>query len=139
RYGRLQAIPRRCWCRRHRCRCASWAEHRAEIEVVAKGARPDMVEDLWSQKYRWRRQGDDRHPHAVPDRLGAEGIARYRIEHADQIGRHRNRLALFADHAPRDDPFVLKREFEPLAAVFVEPFDDTEAAQKSLSRPPRHI
>src|SRR6266480_2957210 len=79
-------------------------EHRFEIEVVAEGARPDMLEALRRQKYRRRRQGDDRYPHAVADRLGAERIARYRIEDADQIGRHRNRLARLTDHAPRHNP-----------------------------------
>src|SRR5437762_10585001 len=114
-------------------------EHRAEIEVVAEGARPDMVEALRRQKYRWRRQCDDRHPHAVADRLGAERVPRYRIEYADQIRRHRNRLALFADDAPRHDPFVLKRDLQTRATVLIEPLDDAAAAQKSFGSAPRHI
>src|SRR5437588_10645204 len=98
-----------------------------------------MLEALWRQKYRWRRQCDDRHTHAVADRLGAERVARHRVEHADQIRRHRNRLALLTVDPPCDDPFVLKREFEPLAAALVQPLDDAAAAQKSLGSAPRHI
>src|SRR5438477_478330 len=98
-----------------------------------------MLESLRRQKHRRRRQGDDRHPHAVADRLGAEGVPRHRIEDADQIRRHRNRRALFADHAPRHDPFVLKRDLQTRAAVLIEPLDDAAAAQKSLGSAPRHI
>src|SRR4051812_24580619 len=67
-------------------------KHRAEIEIVAESAGADMVETLRRQKDRRGRQGDDRHAHAVADRLGAERIAGNRIEDADQVGRHRQRL-----------------------------------------------
>src|SRR5262249_25832485 len=54
-------------------------EHRAEIEVVAKGARPDMIEPPGAEEHRRCRQRDDRHPPAIADRLGAEGLARNRV------------------------------------------------------------
>ncbi len=53
------------------------------------------------------------------------------VEHADQVGAHRDRLAI----APGDDPFVLERELEPVAAVAVTAFDGGRAAQKSFRRP----
>src|SRR5438067_1964011 len=140
---------RACACRVAHLRCARAPrndggsapsrEHRVEIEVVAEGARPDMLQALWGQKHVRRRQRDDRRAHAVADRLGAERIPRHCIEHADQIGRHRDRLALLAFDAPRDDPFVLKRDLQTRAAVLVEPLDDAAAAQESLGRAPRDI
>jgi len=110
-------------------------EHRAEIEVVAEGTRADMIEALRGQEHRRRRQCDDRNAPAVADRLGAEGGARHGVEHADQIGRHRQWLAV----APGDDPFVLERDLDLGAAVLVEPIDDGAAAQIALGRAPGDI
>jgi hypothetical protein len=94
-----------------------------------------MSESLGAQEHRRCRQCDDRHPPAVADRLGAEGLARNRVEHADQIGRHDERLTI----APGHDPFVLKGDFEPRALILVEPLDRRPAAQEALGGPPLDI
>src|SRR5262245_16406529 len=84
-------------------------EDRPEIEIVAEGARADMLEALAREEYRGGGESDDRGAPAIGDRLGAKGLARHRVEHADQIGRHRERRAV----APGHNPFVLKGDFEP--------------------------
>src|SRR4051794_33116291 len=110
-------------------------EYRAEIEVVAESAGADMVDSLRRQKDGRGWKGNHGDAHAVPDRLGAERIAGDRVENADQVRRHSQRLAV----APGNYPFVLKGEFEPPEAVFVQPFDDATAAQEALGGAARDI
>src|SRR5436190_20045636 len=59
-----------------------------EVEIVAEGARPDMIEPLRRQENRRCREHDDGDPPAIPDGLRAECLSRYGVEHADQFGRH---------------------------------------------------
>src|SRR5271157_5738724 len=98
-----------------RLRGREWegVEYGAEVEIVAEGARPDMLEPLGCQKDRRGGECHHRHAPAVADRLGAEGLARDSVENADQIGRHGERR-LFA---PCHHPLVLKRDFEARAAI----------------------
>src|SRR5215469_13620329 len=105
-------------------------KHRVELDVVAERAWPDMLQSLRRQEHGGRGQCDHRHPHAIADRLGAEGVAADRVEYANQIGRHRDRGAV----PPGDHPFVLEREFEPAAPVVVEAFDRCGAAQEPFGR-----
>src|SRR6516164_2868246 len=115
---------------RMRGRGREGVEDRTEVEVIAEGARPDMLEPLLCQKDRRGRERHDRHAPAIADRLGAEGLARDGVENADQIGRHRERHFI----APRHYPLVLERDLEPRAAILVEPVDRRSAAQKPLGR-----
>src|SRR6516165_10634761 len=105
-------------------------EDRAEVEVVAEGTRPDMLEPLRRQKDRRGRERYDRDAPAIADRLGTEGLARDGVENADQIRRHRQRHSV----APRHNPLVLKRDLKARAAILVESFDRRAAAQIALGR-----
>src|SRR5882762_2995964 len=115
-----------------RLRGREWegVEDRAEVEVVAEGARPDMLDPLGRQKDRRGGECHDRHAPAVADRLGAKGLARDGVENADQIRRHRERRPV----APCHHPLVLKRDLEPRAAILIEPVDHRTAAQKPFGR-----
>src|SRR5471030_3422869 len=73
--------------------CWSSCKHALELEVVAEGARPDMLQALRCQEHRRRRQGDHGDPLAVTDGLAADCLARLRVEHADQVGRRGDRRA----------------------------------------------
>src|SRR6516162_4722067 len=115
-----------------RMRGREWegVEDRTEVEVIAEGARPDMLEPLLCQKDRRGRERHDRHAPAIADRLGAKGLARDGVEHADQIGRHRQRHSI----APRHHPLVLERDLQLRAAILVEPVDRRAATQIALCR-----
>src|SRR5712671_2525731 len=108
-------------------RIALWAliEDRAEVEIVTKGTRPDMIEPLRRQENRRGGKHDDGDPPAIPNGFRAECLARYGVQHADQFGGHRHRGLV----APRHNPFVLERDLKPRSAVFVEAFNRRPAAQ----------
>src|SRR5262249_40051981 len=116
-------------------RLSMLAERRAEVEIVAECARPDMFEAFWRQEYRRRWERDDRHASAIADRLGSESFAGHRVEHTNQIRGHRGRCAV----APRHDPLVLERDLQARSAIFVETFDRCLSAQKPFGRAARNI
>src|SRR6516165_2746579 len=120
---------------RMRGRGREGVEDRAEVEVVAKGARPDMLEPLRCQKDRRGRECDDRHAPPIADRLGAEGLTRDGVEHTDQIRGHRDRHFV----APCHHPFVLKGDLEARAAILVEALDYRPAAQIAFGRAADYI
>src|SRR6267143_3577370 len=103
-------------------------EHRLEVEVVAERARAHVLQPLRRQEDRGRGERDDGHALAVAQRLGADGVARDRVEHADQVRRRHARRAV----EPADGELVLEGEGERVAAVRVQPLQRGGAAQKSL-------
>src|SRR3546814_6640628 len=64
------------------------------VYVIAEGPRADMLQALAGGQYRWRGQRDHRDPLAVAERFGTDAVARYGVEHADQIRRHHHRPAI---------------------------------------------
>src|SRR6185436_8906081 len=106
-------------------------EDGTEIQVVAKGAGADEFEAARAGQDGGSGQCHHGDTLAVADRLGADRMARDALEHADQVGRHRDGLAF----APGDDPLVLEREFEPRTAVVIDALDRDRAAQKAFGRP----
>src|SRR6266542_850197 len=106
-------------------------ENGTEIQVVAKGAGADEFEAARAGQDGGSGQRHNGDTLSVADRLGADRMARDALEHADQVWRHRDGLAF----APGDDPFVLKREFQPRAAVVIDALDRDRAAQKAFRRP----
>src|SRR5436190_13145614 len=105
-------------------------ENGTEIQVVTKGAGADEFEAARAGQDGGSGQRHHRDALAVAHRLGADRMTRDALEHADQVGRHRHRLAF----APGDDPFVLEREFQPGAAVVIDALDRDGAAQKAFRR-----
>src|SRR3989304_5135329 len=91
------AGPRRCWCRRRRRRSGS-REDRLEVEIVAERARAHVLEALRRQQHGRRRQREHADALPVPEGLGADGLARDRVHHTDQVGRrHPGRAGEAAD------------------------------------------
>src|SRR5471032_2077543 len=103
-------------------------EHALEVDVVAEGARPHMLQALGREEHRRRRQGDHRDTLAIADGLTADRLARHRIEHADQVGRHGERLLVEPGH----DPLVLEIELHDRAAPAVRAVEPGAPAQKTL-------
>src|SRR5947207_46183 len=110
-------------------------EDRAEVEVVAEGARAHVLQALRRQEDRGRGERHNGHALAVAQRLGTDGIARDRVEHADQVRRRHARRAV----EPADGELVLEGEGERVAAVRVQPLQRGGAAQKSLRRAARDV
>src|SRR6266404_1222401 len=110
-------------------------EDRAEVEVVAEGARAHVLQALRRQEDRGRGERHNGHALAVAQRLGTDGIARDRVEHADQVRRRHARRAA----EPADGELVLEGEGERVAAVRVQPLQRGGAAQKSLRRAARDV
>src|SRR5437660_686757 len=110
-------------------------EDRAEVEVVAEGARAHVLQALRRQEDRGGGERDDGHALAVAQRLGTDGIARDRVEHADEVRRRHARRAV----EPADGELVLEGEGERVAAVRVQPLQRGGAAQKSLRRAARDV
>src|SRR6266480_3577676 len=111
------------------------AEYGAEVEVVAEGARADVLEPLGRQEQRRSREGQDAHTLAVAQRLGADGLAGGAVEHADEVGRHDARLAV----EPADGELVLERELEGASPELVEPVERRRAPEEALGRPARDV
>src|SRR6266403_654334 len=110
-------------------------EDRAEVEVVAEGARAHVLQALRRQEDRGRGERHNGHALTVAQRLGTDGIARDRVEHADQVRRRHARRAV----EPADGELVLEGEGERVAAVRVQPLQRGGAAQKSLRRAARDV
>src|SRR5882724_801214 len=115
--------------------CLGGREEGTEIEVVAEGAGADEFEAAGARKDVRRRQRDDCNALAVTHGLGADAVTVDAVEHADQVGRHRD----WCLAAPGDDPFVLEGEFQPVAAVGIAAFDQCRAAQESFGGAARDI
>jgi len=105
-------------------------KHAPELEVIAEGARADMRQAARREEDRRRRQRDHGDPLAVPDGFAADRLTRYRVEHADQVGRHGDGLAV----AMRHDPFVLEIDGHDRAAPVVHAVEAHDATQKTLGR-----
>src|SRR6516165_7310557 len=103
-------------------------EDRAKFEVVAEGAWPDVFEAFRRQDNRGRGEYNNGYPPAITDCLGAERFARHGVEHADQIGRHRDRRLV----APRHHPFILECDLQSASTVIIETLDHRPAAQVPL-------
>src|SRR5882724_6309177 len=115
--------------------CLGGREEGTEIEVVAEGAGTDEFEAARAREHvrRWQRHDGD--ALAVTHGLGADAVAVDAVEHADQVGRHRDRLIA----APGHDPFVLEGEFQPVAAIGIAAFDQRRAAQEAFGGATRDI
>src|SRR5437867_6050868 len=110
-------------------------KYRVEVEVVAEGARADVLQSLGRQQKGRRGQGDDGHALAVAERLGADGVAGDGVEHADQVRRRHAHDAV----EPADGELVLKREAEGVAAVRVQAVQRGGAPQEPLGRAPGDV
>ncbi len=94
-----------------------------------------MLQALGRQENIGRRQGDHGDALAIADGLAADRLARHRIQHADQVGRHGKRLGV----AMRHDPFVLEVDRHDRAAPIVQPVEPHHAAQKALGGAARDV
>src|SRR6266478_7497176 len=110
-------------------------EDALELEVVAEGARPHVLETLWRQEHGRRRQRDHADALAVAQGLRADRVAREAVEDADQIRRHHARPAV----QPAEGELVLEGQLEARATEVVEPIELGGASKKALSGPPGDV
>src|SRR5262249_13261453 len=105
-------------------------EHALELEVVAEGTRPDVLQTLLGQQNRWGGQRDHADALTVAQGLRADRVARDGVQDADQVRRHHARPAI----EPADGELVLEGQLEALTAEVVEPVELGRASEKSLRR-----
>src|SRR5262245_53129871 len=110
-------------------------EDALELEVVAEGARPDVLETLRRQEHGRRRQRDHADALAVAQGLRADRVAGDAVEHADQIRSHHAGLTV----EPADREFVLEGQLEARAAIIVEPVELGGAPKEALGGPPGDV
>src|SRR5262245_49535899 len=105
-------------------------EHALELEVVAEGARPHVLQALRREEDGRSGQGDHADALAVAQGLRADRVARDGVEHADEVRRHHARPAV----EPADGELVLEGQLEGLTAEVVEPVELGGAPEKSFGR-----
>src|SRR5262245_12142912 len=105
-------------------------EHALELEVVAEGARPDVLQALGRQEDGRSGQGDHADALAVAQGLRADRVTGDTVEDADQVRRHHARPAV----EPADGELVLEGQLEGLTAEVVESVELGGASEKSFGR-----
>ena len=109
---------------------ASHASNNApEVDVIAESARTDMIQAARRKEDGGRGKAITVNPLAVTNGLAADGLARHRVEHADQVGRHGQRLVVTIRH----DPLVLEVDGHGRAAPVIEPIQPQHARGKKPS------